>query len=110
MTRADDPWWRRPATDSSDSPAGPADAVPYRSDPPDPALAYAGPPPSNPPPTAWRPPLVSNPPPPQELPPQDHARIDLEEQAARTLTQGIGMVVGAVAIVLLLVLCARGLF
>jgi hypothetical protein len=54
--------------------------------------------------------MVGTPPPPRELPAQDHARLDVEEQAAQTLTQGIGLVVGAIALVLLLVLCTRGLF
>lgn len=71
---------------------------------------YAGPPRSNPPPAAWRPPIVAEPPPPGTLPEQDHDRIDVEEQAARTLTTGIGLVVGALCLVLLLVLCARALF
>jgi hypothetical protein len=73
-------------------------------------LAYPGPPPNNPPPAHWRPPLVNQPLPPGELPTQDHDRLDVEEQAARTLTQGIGMVAGAILIVLLLILCARSVF
>jgi hypothetical protein len=54
--------------------------------------------------------VVNEPLPPHELPAQDHDRLDIEEQAARTLTQGIGMVVGAILIVLLLILCARSVF
>jgi hypothetical protein len=71
---------------------------------------YTGPPRTNAPPAAWRPPIVAEPPPPGTLPEQDHDRIDVEEQAARTLTTGVGLVVGAVCLVLLLVLCARALF
>jgi hypothetical protein len=73
-------------------------------------LRYTGPPPTNPPPLSWRPPLVNEPPPPRELPAQDLDRLDIEERAAQTLTQGIGMVVGAIALVLLLILCARATF
>jgi hypothetical protein len=54
--------------------------------------------------------VVAEPPPPGTLPEQDHERIDVEEQAARTLTTGIGLVVGAVCLVLLLILCARAVF
>jgi hypothetical protein len=71
---------------------------------------YAGPPRSNPPPHAWRTPVVAEPPPPGTLPEQDHERIDVEEQAARTLTTGIGLVVGSICLVLLLILCARAVF
>lgn len=74
------------------------------------APEYTGPPRTNPPPAAWRPPIVAEPPPPGALPEQDHERIDVEEQAARTLTTGIGLVVGAVCLVLLLILCARAVF
>lgn len=73
-------------------------------------IDYTGPPPTNPPPPNWRPPLVAEPNPPGTLPEQDHDRIDVEEQAARTLTTGIGLVAGAILLVLLLVLCARAVF
>jgi hypothetical protein len=53
--------------------------------------------------------VVTRFPPPRELPAQDHERIDREEAAARTLTRGIGLVVAAVLLVMLLALCARGL-
>jgi len=54
--------------------------------------------------------MVPEPSPPARLPEQDHDRLDLEEQAARTLTQGIGLVAGAVMLVVLLILCAGALF
>jgi len=73
-------------------------------------VEYSGPPPSNPPPANWRPPLVHRPVPPRQLPEQDHDRLDVEEQAARTLTQGIGLVIGALLLVMMLVLCARAVF
>ena len=54
--------------------------------------------------------MVVQPPAPRRLPPQDVPRLDAEEQAARTLTYGIGMVAGAIMLVLLLILCGRTLF
>jgi hypothetical protein len=103
--RPEDAVWTRPSANG----AGPAVTVPApESTPPPPA--YAGPPRSNPPPAAWRTPVVAEPPPPAALPEQDHERIDVEEQAARTLTTGIGLVVGAICLVLLLILCARAVF
>jgi hypothetical protein len=109
--RPEDTAWARPpagqavhagaAGGSSANGTGPATPV---------TPEYAGPPRSNPPPAAWRPPIVAEPPPPGTLPEQDHDRIDVEEQAARTLTTGIGLVAGALCLVLLLVLCARAVF
>lgn len=103
--RPEDAAWSRqaspPVPEPSANGAGPAAPV---------VPEYAGPPRSNPPPTAWRPPVVAEPLPPGTLPEQDHDRIDVEEQAARTLTTGVGMVVGAICLVLLLVLCARAVF
>jgi hypothetical protein len=108
VTSSDDSAWRRPPTADGDAsqPAGPRPPAP----PPSPFDSYSGPPPTNPPPTGWRPPVVARPPTPARLPEQNHDRIDVEEQAARTLTQGIGLVVGAVMLVLLLFLCARAIF
>lgn len=109
--RDDSPWRRPPAGDPSHpaepgAAAGPAAAPPG----PNPFTAYSGPPPTNPPPGGWRPPIVATPPAPGRLPAQNHDRIDVEEQAARTLTQGIGLVIGAILLVLMLFLCARALF
>jgi hypothetical protein len=99
-----DEYWRRPA-----SPEPPAD--PARSTPVEPAPAgYAGPPPSTRPPLGWRPPVVIEPPPPRPLPTQDHAYLDVQEQSARTLTYGIGMVAAAILLVVFCTLCARTLF
>ena len=36
--------------------------------------------------------------------------IDAEEREARTITYGIGLVAGAILLVLLLILCGRALF
>ena len=100
---ADDSFWRRPETP-------PADPEPTAT-PPDPARApYAGPPPTVAPPPGWRPPLVVQPPPPRALPGQDMAAIDEAERSARTVTYGIGMVAGAITLVLVCLLCSRLLF
>lgn len=101
---ADDSPWRRPA-DKPATPGPPPQSpeVPWRP-------AYSGPPASSPPPPGWRPEVVLQPPAPRSLPPQDHAALDAQERAARTLTQGIGLVAGAVLLVVLCALCARALF
>ncbi len=46
----------------------------------------------------------------RELPEQDTARLDAEEQSARTLTYGVAMIGGAIVLVLLLLLCGRAFF
>lgn len=71
---------------------------------------YSGPPPTVPPPADWRPRLLIQPEPPRALPSQDLGAIDAREREARTITYGIGMVAGAVLLVVLLVLCGRVLF
>ncbi len=75
-----------------------------------PGLAYQGPPPTTPPRRDWRPPRIVEPAQPRRLPVQDHIRIDEEEARARTLTRGIGIVVGAILIVVLCALCGREVF
>lgn len=69
--------------------------------------AYTGPPPTVPPPPGWQPPVEVEPPPPRALPPQDHSELDAAEQGARTLTYGIGMVAGAVVLIMICALCSR---
>jgi len=71
---------------------------------------YTGPPKSVPPPPGWRPPVEYEPAPPRELPPQDHAELDTAEQSARTVTYGIGMVAGAILLIVMCALCSRVLF
>jgi hypothetical protein len=105
-SRHDDAFWRRPAgPQPSESPGQPngQPAEPPRS-------AYAGPPRTAPPPAGWRPPTVVEPEPPRRLPAQDATRLDREEAAAATLTKGMGLLAGAVMLVLLLVLCGRWVF
>jgi hypothetical protein len=53
---------------------------------------------------------VVQPQPPRTLPPQDLAALDAQEHEARTITYGIGMVAGAVLLIVLLILCGRALF
>jgi hypothetical protein len=62
------------------------------------------------PPPEWRPTVHVQPPPPRTLPPQDLPALDAAESNARTLTYGIGMVSGAVVLVLMCLLCSRALF
>jgi hypothetical protein len=71
---------------------------------------YAGPPQTAPPPVGWRPQFFVQPAPPRELPAQDHAGLDAVERSARTLTYGVGMVAGAVLLIVMCALCSRVLF
>jgi hypothetical protein len=50
------------------------------------------------------------PPAPRELPGQDVAGVEAEERSARTLTYGIGMIAGAVLVIVVCLLCSRLLF
>jgi hypothetical protein len=50
---------------------------------------------------------VVAPPDPRHLPTQDHARIDDAEARARTLTNGVGILAGAIFVIALCALCAR---
>jgi hypothetical protein len=77
---------------------------------PDPASQYGGPPRTNPPPPHWRPPTVAQPPPPRTMPGQDMDALDEAEGSARTVTYGVGLVVGAIALILMCLLCARAIF
>jgi len=53
---------------------------------------------------------VVQPPPPRRLPPQDEQSLDEAERSARTVTYGIGMIAGAVLLVVVCTLCSRVLF
>ncbi|HET6529988.1 MAG TPA: translation initiation factor 2 [Actinoplanes sp.] len=96
----DDDYWKRP-----DGEAEPVRPVP----PPerDPEPPYAGPPRADPPPPAWRPPTIEQPPPPRALPPQDMDALDEAERSARTVTYGVGLVAGAIGLILMCLLCVR---
>jgi hypothetical protein len=101
----DDAFWRRPEQQDPTGPdAGPA--TPVQPTPP----PYAGPPPGAPPPPGWRPPLVQQPPAPRSLPEQDVVALDEAEGSARTVTYGIGMVAGAILLIVMCLLCSRLLF
>jgi hypothetical protein len=102
----DDAFWRRPEQEDQ---TGPGFGRPASSPEPTPP-PYLGPPRTDPPPPDWRPPVVSQPPPPRSLPEQDEAELDEAETSARTVTYGIGMVAGAVLVIVVCLLCARLLF
>jgi hypothetical protein len=93
--------WRRPAPGAPE-PAGEAPAAPSPS--------YAGPPRSAPTRPDWRPPTVIAVPHARALPGQDDDKIDQTEAEARTITIGVGMVAGAIALILLAVICGRVIF
>jgi hypothetical protein len=44
------------------------------------------------------------------MPAQDIAALDEEEGAAKTLTQGVGLVAAAIGVILMILLCARVIF
>jgi hypothetical protein len=48
--------------------------------------------------------------PPRQLPTQNHPELDMAEQSARTVTYGIGMVAGAIVLIVVCALCSRILF
>ncbi|WP_433298312.1 translation initiation factor 2 [Actinoplanes sp. CA-030573] len=100
----DDAYWQRPdPAAASPAPPGPA---------PEPAAGpdYQGPPRTSPPPPSWRPPTIAQPPAPRTLPAQDMDALDDAEGSARTVTYGIGLVAGAIAVILMCLLCARAIF
>jgi hypothetical protein len=74
------------------------------------APGYAGPPRTTPPPPDWRPRTLIQVPAPRVLPEQDVPTLDSQEKSARTMTYGVGMVAGAVLLIVLFVLCGRALF
>ena len=105
----DDAYWQRPDPASPDPDAAQRDAerraAEAARDP-----GYQGPPRQGQPSPQWRPPTIAQPPPPRALPPQDLAALDDAEGSARTVTYGIGMVAGAIALILMCLLCARVIF
>ncbi len=100
----DDEYWQRPDPRyEADRPVPPTPA-------PDAPPPYTGPPRTDPPPSGWRPPTVAQPPPPRTMPGQDMDALDEAEGSARTVTYGVGLVAGAIAVILMCLLCARALF
>jgi hypothetical protein len=100
----DDLQWRRPPS------GGPTPGNPPAADRPPAPPPYTGPPRTTPPPPDWRPRVVVEPTPPHQLPPQDLAALDAQERDERTLTYGVGLLAGAILLIVLLVLCGRALF
>ncbi|WP_246612617.1 translation initiation factor 2 [Paractinoplanes bogorensis] len=100
----DDAYWQRPDPDSA-RPA-PEPEAPR----PTPEPEYQGPPRTGRPSANWRPPTIAHPPPPRSLPPQNMDALDEAEGSARTVTYGVGLVAGAIALILLCLLCARMIF
>ncbi|AEV88697.1 translation initiation factor 2 [Actinoplanes sp. SE50] len=100
----DDAFWQRP------DPGAPSLSGPPQQRPATPAEPdYPGPPRADPPPPHWRPPTIATPPPPRAMPAQDMDAIDEAEGAARTVTYGVGLVAGAIALILMCLLCGRAL-
>lgn len=54
--------------------------------------------------------MVVQPPSPRQLPAQDTNGIEAEERSARTVTYGVGMIAGAVLLIVICLLCSRALF
>jgi hypothetical protein len=101
----DDAYWQRPAGDDAGGEAS-------RPEPPapDPVPKYAGPPRADPPPGNWRPPIVSQPPPPRSMPGQNLDALNEAEGSAKTVTYGVGLVAAAIALIVMVLLCARVIF
>ena len=53
---------------------------------------------------------MAQPPPPRTMPHQDMDALDEAEGSARTVTYGVGLVAGAIALILMCLLCARAIF
>ena len=106
----DDAYWQRPdpAAESLGRPDQAEAGRPDRDEPP--APAYSGPPRTDPPAPHWRPPTIAHPPPPRAMPGQDIDALDEAEGSARTVTYGVGLVAGAIAVILVCLLCARLFF
>ena len=100
---SDEQLWRRPPEAANQPP--PAAATPSR-----PATAYSGPPPTISAGPNWRPRTLIQVPAAHKLPPQDDTALDEQDRSARTVTYGVGMVAGAVALIVLIVLCGRIVF
>jgi hypothetical protein len=101
---SDEQVWRRPA-DGTGSYAPPVSAAPAKE-----ASTYAGPPQTVPASANWRPQMLIQVPEAHSLPAQDDAALDEQDRAARTVTYGVGMLAGAIALLVLIVLCGRILF
>ncbi|WP_433792252.1 translation initiation factor 2 [Actinoplanes sp. CA-252034] len=99
----DDAYWKRPDPEA-ESLGRPEVAPPVR------PADYQGPPRADPPPADWRPPTFAHPPSPRQMPPQNFEALDDAEGSARTVTYGIGLVAGAIGLIIVCLLCARLVF
>ncbi|HWS33669.1 MAG TPA: translation initiation factor 2 [Actinoplanes sp.] len=100
---SDDAYWQRP--DSAAESLGRPEPAPAAE-----PIGYSGPPRADPPPADWRPPTIAHPPPPRRLPAQDDDALDNDESSARTVTYGVGLVAGAISLVIICLLCSRLIF
>lgn len=100
----DEQQWRRPAG------AEPGDERPGEAPQGATEQPYQGPPRAPQVPGAWRPPTVIQPPAARSLPAQDADVLDAAERRARTITHGVGMIAGAILLLVLAVLCGRLIF
>ncbi|WP_253289920.1 hypothetical protein [Verrucosispora sioxanthis] len=98
----DDPW-RRPDSGDGSSSGPPAEHVPAPVD-----ASQRHPPPLRRP--VGAPPVHLRAAPPRQLPAQDMASLDAQEQRAQRVTWAVGAVAGAVLVVLTCLLCTRLLF
>ena len=105
LAGGDDLQWRRPP--AGDPAAG---GTPVQPPAPPAPPAYTGPPRTVPPPPDWRPRVLIQPPPPRELPAQDLGALDAREREECTFTYGVGLLAGAILLVVLLIVCGRALF
>jgi hypothetical protein len=101
----DDAYWQRP--DPGAATPGPAQQPAGE---PSPTPRYEGPPHPPPPSPNWRPPTIETPPPARSMPAQNADAMDEAEGSARTVTYGVGLVAGAIALILMCLLCGRVLF
>ncbi len=101
---SDESLWRRPTDGTPTSPVVPPLGTPEH------GPTYAGPPRGTPAPPNWRPPTLIEAPAARRLPEQSDAALDEQERSARTITYGVGMIAGAIALILLFVICGRLVF
>ena len=93
--------WRRPESGSEQ---------PYERPKPSTPPLYSGPPPTIPAPADWHPPTMVTIPAPRQLPAQDPKSIESTERHALVTTYGVGMIAGAIGLLVLIILCGRVIF
>ena len=100
--------WRRPAGDhDAGLPSRPSEpAAPLTT----PESAYAGPPRSAPPDPDWQPKVLVRTPEARRLPAQNQDALDEIDRNNAALTRGIGLVAGAIGLILLFIVCGRLVF